>query len=144
MPGFSQFRRLGSTTEPHYLDTTTSPMQRYHYIVMAEDAGGRMSGPSNVARHPSYSRPATYLEVYNRMLGWGAPAAVRTPLVDSYYAMRGGDFTAAAGRIDSLLVVLRGPDYQDEWKAEDLEMMLLRLRRRVVMAGSGLVAPASL
>lgn len=144
LPGFSQFRKLGTTTETHWLDTTTSPMQRYHYIVMAEGPDGRMSGPSNLARYPSYNRPATYVEIYNMMMGWGAPAAVRQPLIDSYYASRGGDYATGLERIDSLLSLIRGPQYENEWRADDLELMLLRLRRRVVMAESGFVAPAAL
>ena len=144
MPGFSQFRKIGVTTEPHWLDTTTSPLQRYHYIVMAENADGRMSGPSNLARFPSFNRPATYVELYNKMTGWGAPAAVLTPLIGSYHGMRGGDYATALERMDSLLGLLRGPEYGTDWRAEDLEMMLLRLRRRVVMAESGFVAPAAL
>ena len=51
------FRELGTTPEPFFEDKTVKILRVYHYYVVAEDAAGSRSAPSNLVRWPSLLTP---------------------------------------------------------------------------------------
>jgi hypothetical protein len=141
---------IGTTTEPFYRDSTVVDGHRYTYYVQARGKRGQISEPSNVVMAPSFAPAVTFDQVratVRDLARRGKIKSARTQAQFSKYlaAARSAAERGQWGRARSSLEALhrkikQAPRRQlDPLAAEDLEMMVARLLRRVTLAQSGVI-----
>lgn len=161
------YEKVAVTDQALFLDTALRPDRRYYYYVLAEDASGRLSSPSNLVRVPSLAPKATvsYLERFLAQHGDGVlsaavavhpsrageittaqPQVLRPSLEEVRALLRRGELTTAQERVTALRRQLNAaPLVQAKpWLAEDLDILLGKLTRRLTLAQMGFLSPADL
>ena len=121
-----------------YLDATASRFKQYHYFVVAEDALGQLSGPSSMLPVPYNGPVPTFASLQALLLGWGAPPDLGAALAAAGDAVGHEDFEGALGQVAALRArLVAEPALLPKWRSEDLEVLLARLTRRIVVAQGG-------
>jgi hypothetical protein len=145
------FREIGLTDQFYFVDTTVTPGGQYHYYV-ATDGGGRTSQPSNLVRVPNLAPPATFRNLDSFLAqhtnrGRGEAQGVTVELLGKTQALlQSGDLDEALRQLE----LLRRNPADDPlvkskpWLAEDLEIMLGKLARRMALVQAGLLSSEDL
>jgi hypothetical protein len=86
-----------------------------NYRVVAEDAAGNLSRPSNVAPVPSLARPVDFGRLLSALAQWSSPSSWLQQLQDARAAAAGADYPEAGRRLRLLLAsvepsIVRGED----------------------------------
>jgi hypothetical protein len=150
------FVEIGMTDQFFFVDTPALADQRYyHYYVLAEDAQGNISQPSNLVRAPSLRPVVTFDSLRNSIAAWAGRSKVQSQdaldgvlltLADAHISAREGDFSSAMRQLEQLhsMGTHNKPTMLDPWRVEDLQVLLAKLARRVSLAEVGLVSPQHL
>jgi hypothetical protein len=150
------FVEIGTTDQFFFVDTPARPDQHYyHYYVLAEDAQGNISQPSNLVRVPFLRPVVTFDSLRNSVADWAGRSKVRNrdALDEILLTLADARNNAKEGHLDSVVrqleqlhstVTHSGPVMLDSWRAEELEILLAKLTRRARLAQIGLVSPQSL
>jgi hypothetical protein len=138
---------IGTTAQPFYRDSTTRTGRRYNYYVQALTTEGETSESSNLVTSPSGAPVVTFERVQAAVERLARrkqiPAAWNQGLFSKYlvaartYARR-GDAVRSQRFLEALLRQTRGSSLQP-FVAEDLELMLEKLLRRVTLVQSGTI-----
>jgi hypothetical protein len=162
IPG--SFSEIGTADQFFFVDTTALTDQHYyHYYVLAEDAQGNISQPSNLVRAPSLAQVVTFDSLGNLIADWAGRSSeaqsskpalspvevskaqrVLLLLTDAHSSTREGDFNSAIRQLEQLDSMDNGWLILDPWRTEDLDLLLARLARRVRLAQIGLISPQNL
>lgn len=126
-----------------FVDQTLQPFKSYRYHVVAENALGQMSQPSNTVRAPFEGPVPTFKSLQTLLTGWAAPASLTTPLAAAKTAVEASQWGSALGQLQAVgspanLALL--PPY----RAEDLGVLLAKFTRRVLLAQGGALPPKML
>jgi hypothetical protein len=141
------FTSIGTSIQPFYRDTTSVDGSRYTYYVQAQGKNGLLSEPSNTVIAPSYAPAVTFDRVEAAVLDWvgrkkiGA-AASRARISKYLTAARSAAERGSPGRARVLLETLGRQDLRkamDPLAAQDLQMMVTKLARRLELAERKLV-----
>lgn len=146
------FELIGTTTDPYYVEDPPTSLQSM-YFVRAERADGSISGPSNFVGAVSTAIPMTFplvsddilTRLQNDELGIAAMRSL-TMVRRAAHAVSGGRLPAARRMLEvgeAIVEAQRGASISDA-DADDLCLMLYRLRRNVQLAEWLLIDPASL
>lgn len=140
---------IGVTDGPAdlFVDTAVQALRFYRYFVVAEDAQGRLSDPSDTARAPSEGHVPTFESLRTLMAGATNPAtppALPGLLEAARIATRRGDYPRALERLATLRSTAADPAVLPWWRGEDLGILVSKLMRRVTLAQAGLIAPGRL
>jgi len=150
------FVEIGTTDQFFFVDTSVRTDQHYyHYYVVAEDAQGNISQPSNLVRAPSLAPVVTFDSLRNSIADWAGRSKIKDrnaldevllTLANARDNAKEGDFDSALCQLEQLhsTVMHKGSVILNPWRAEDLEILLARLARRVRLAQIGLISPQSL
>jgi hypothetical protein len=140
---------IGTTAQPFYRDNTIVNGRRYNYYVEAVAAGGETSEASNVVMAPSLAPAVTFDQVLAKAAGLARrrqiPAAWSRGLFSRYLvaartAARRGDGLRAQRFLEALIrQTRRNAGAMEPFVAEDLEILLGRLLRRVTLARTGAI-----
>ncbi len=133
----TEYQQIATTADTVFVDPGfVSPLQPYHYYVVAETASGELSGPSNIARIPDLGPHVTLFSVRTALQDWGADPALRASLdalipVLFYFS----DYDTAVNELLSMRAAVAGnPNVLNaDWRANDLVVMLSRLARTVAL-----------
>lgn len=142
-----EYAEIGVTTDFHYADSTAESGKAYHYYVIAEDTFGHVSLPSNLARIPSLATSLTIAATQARVQSWsteeneGAIANVVQGLGQIDQALAQGNAEGAQQLVADWRLQARQSQIAglEAWRAEDLELMLGKLARRVGLVQQGLL-----
>ena len=168
----SQFQKIGTTDQFFFVDqvdfASTDPQfekvfeemgmindyikcsndlvnKVYHYYVIAEDADGNISGPSNVIRAPSLFPPVTFESLNDTIVDWNGPFELRLTLWWAKFLVKIGNLEEALRKLEQLSQrVIDDPTLLEPWRAEDLVILLGKLERRVQLAQLNLIDPQDL
>ena len=137
---------IGATLAPTrvYVDPTVQAFRFYRYFVVAEDALGRLSDPSDMARAPSEGHVPTFTSLRALLDGWSAPSVLIDLLEDARRDVRQGDHAAALAKLDALRAAAADPALLPWWRGEDLGILVGKLSRRVLLVKEGRMRPARL
>ncbi len=136
-----------ATTDPFYVETQPTPVQSM-YFVRAQRLDGSLSGPSNVVGGASTAAPITFPAVDDEMLtmlerdelGVDALRAL-TMVRRASFTLGGGNVPAAKHLLDiaeSIVEAQKGLSITAA-QADDLSLMIYRLKRNVQLADWGLI-----
>jgi hypothetical protein len=146
------FVEIGTTDQFFFVDTTVRTDQHYyHYFVLAEDAQGNISQPSNLVRAPSLRPVVTFDSLKNSIADWGGWSKVQSQdaldevlltLADARDNAKEGDLDSAIRQLEQLhsMAVHSQSTILDPWRVEELEVLLDRLVRRVSLTQVGLIS----
>jgi hypothetical protein len=148
IPG--RFQEVGSTRGDYFVDTTIQPGRPYQYYVVAENAAGQVSVPSNLVRAPSLAPAVTFGSLCQKVAGWKARAAENSAdSIDCTNPDRIQASKALADRVpdqpltpDLVLRMAAGPKAAtglQPWRARDVAVLAGQLARRVKLAEEGLI-----
>lgn len=129
-----------SPTGRAYVDTIR-PFASYHYYVVAEDANGNMSEPSNVVRVPFRGPVPTFKLLEDQLARWNAPASVTGPLAEAKAAVQAADWATALARLQAIGVLITPPSQPMPfaYQSQDLGVLLTKFTKRVLLAQAGLL-----
>jgi hypothetical protein len=141
------FTSIGTTVQPLFQDTTTTDGARYTYYVQALGKNGLLSEASNTVIAPSYAPAVTFDRVEAAVSDWAgrkkfAAPASRARVSKYLTAARSAAERGNPGRARVLLAELGRQNLRkgmDPLAAEDLQMMVTRLARRLELAERKLV-----
>lgn len=140
-----EFKEIGITNHFTFVDNNDRPYKVYHYYVVAEDAVGNMSGPSNFIRAPSLFPPVTFGSLNDTLVGWKSPIGLRLELGWAKFLVKIGKLENALRKLEQLRQrVNDDPSLLEPWHAEDFVILLGKLERRVHLAQVGLIDPSDL
>ena len=122
-----------------YVDQTLKPFSTYHYYVVAEDALGRLTEPSNTVRVPFRGPVPTFKGLEATLAGWSAPAALSDPLAAAKAAVQASDWTTALSSLTTMAQAVAAPTQTLllPYQAQDLGILLAKFIRRVMLAQAG-------
>lgn len=145
---------IGVTDRLLYVDGDAQPGRPYQYYVVAEDETGTQSSPSNLVRAPSLAPPATFGRLKQTVRDWlarseidsGSAVSITAALDRARVSASGGNLPQAALRLERLRqnVLNNRITGLPTWRADDLEILLAKLARRILLAQAQLVAPSDL
>jgi hypothetical protein len=149
------FREMGITDQPFFVDGTTQGDRVYHYYVQAEGSNGLLSSPSNLARAPSLNTPTTASGLRQVVANWtpqhqgevhGEGEDVIALLSSVQERLEAGDLGGALVQLEQLQVQarLKHLPQLSWWRAEDFDLLLGRLIRRIRLAQAGIISPLDL
>jgi hypothetical protein len=152
IPG--RFTQVGTTDRFYFVDASVESDRPYHYYVVADNAE-TVSGPSNIARMPSLIPVVTFSSLQSTLADWANLAGPEAESSENDLEMglaraaayaSNGDLDAASRSLRYLrdaLQLNRSPRL-DPWRAEDFEILVTKLARRVRLARLGLISPSEL
>ena len=141
----SEFKEIGTTDKLFFVDRNEQAHQVYHYYVVAEDAAGNMSGPSNFIRTPSLFPPVTFGSLNDTIVDWNGPFELRLALWWAKFLVNRDKLDKALQQLEQLRQrVNDDPGLLEPWRAEDFVILLGKLERRVQLAQEGLIDPSDL
>ncbi len=149
-------RVVGVTEEPFFIDTVADEEQEYIYYLRAEDELGDVSGKSNFVSTPPLGILVTFRSLFSSIDEMAAAGRFSGPAAERYVSDSLGEAHAAmisdeAEEARSLVHGLRKAVGENEWKggelldplgAEDLEILLGKLEKRIHLVGVGVLKPA--
>jgi hypothetical protein len=144
------FTSIGTTARPYFRDSAVEEGVRYAYYVRAERGRGQVSESSNMVMSP-FSAPAVTFDNVSadirglaarpKVLGAGVAGALLRSLGAARAAAERGDLSLAQHGLETLRKrVLQNPGgLLDPLAAEELELMVANLLRRIRLAQSGVI-----
>lgn len=149
------FEEIATTSRPFFADRTLQHNRVYHYYVLAESPDGTLSFPSNLVRSPSLNTPTTVSGLHQTVMDWmghrqirshSTPGDVLSVVISVQEQLETGDLQGALGQLGELRaqVRLRHLPKLSWWRAEDLELLLGKLMRRIRLAQAGILATRDL
>lgn len=143
--GFDAPTEIGSTNVTPasgraYLDNI-KPFRSYHYYVVAEDANGNVSEPSNVVPIPFKGPVPTFKLLEDQLARWKAPASMTRPLNEAKAAVRLREWQTALDKLQEIGVLVTPPrqPMPYPYQSEDLGVLLTKFTKRVLLAQAGLL-----
>jgi len=138
------FTEIGTTSQAFFRDPAAAPGVRYAYYVKTEGRRGEFSIPSNTAIAPPITPPVTFRRMDTALRGLARrgslDAALPRLLAAGWAAALRGDHPRARRWLQALQTRVGTPGaHPDPLAAEDLELMVTRLIRRVGLAQAGLI-----
>jgi hypothetical protein len=129
-----------------YLDQTLKATGTYHYYIVAEDAQGLLSEPSNMVRVPFRGLVPTFTSLGAVLTGWSAPTALTDPLAAAKTAVEASDWTTALAKLQEMGTLIAAPTQTLllPYRAQDLGILLSKFTRRVMLAQAGALPPKML
>lgn len=151
------FTEIGVTDQTHFVDRDfVSATHFYHYYVVAENRAGVSSKPSNLMRAPSLLSPLTFQGLQRTIARWSIQPlssdqyedfeAVAATLEQASAEAAAGNLSAALGRINQLRasIGITFATRLPEWRRTDVDLLLMKLERRVHLAQLGLLPGSAL
>jgi hypothetical protein len=142
--GYAAATEIGVTdatlpTGRGFVDQTLQPFKAYRYYVVAEDAQGDLSQPSNMVRAPFQGPVPTFKSLETLLTGWAAPPAITGALAAAKTAVQASDWPAALVQLQVMEGLILAPNQNLllPYRAEDLGVLLAKFARRVVLAQTG-------
>jgi hypothetical protein len=146
------FREIGITDQPFFVDTTMQADRVYHYYVQAEGPNGLLSSLSNLGRAPSLNTPVTVSSLRQAVVNWtaqnqaqvhGEREDIAALLGSVQEQLEAGDLQGALVRLGQLQAQarLKRLPQLSWWRAEDFDLLLGKLIRRVRLAQAGIISP---
>jgi hypothetical protein len=146
------------TDQLYLIDTTVDTREHYyHYYVVAEDAAGARSKSSNLVRAPSLARAVTFDSLRGTVAKWlrqaGAPLSSQDGASGLLSSLESVRHDVTTGELDDALIGaanLRRSARADQvaglpsWRVEDLEVLLIKLERRIRLIKAGILSPGAL
>jgi hypothetical protein len=138
---------IGTTTQPFYRDSTALNGRRYNYYVQAVAKGGGTSEASNLVMVPSVGPAVTFGTVQAKLADLARRKQIKPAwsqgLLSLYLAAartsaRRGDAVRAERFLEAMIRQTR-QGAMEPFVAEDLQMLLGKLLRRVRLAQSGAI-----
>jgi hypothetical protein len=112
---------------------------RYH--VVAQSPTGELTDPSNLVAVPSQTPPVVFGEVENRLLRWSAPRAwwldVRQARLLAQLGATANARRRLAGLAREVGLAAASSREMPPWRAEDVQMLLAKLIRRLTLVEMG-------
>jgi hypothetical protein len=143
------FAEIGTTTDTNYSDGTPLGLWS-HYYVVAEDAAGGLSDPSNISRAPSLNAATSFSYLQNTLGQWQTngelSAAVGTQIGNALNLIKLLVIFQAYGPAQAQLQQLTqtvGSLPVAAWRAADLQVLLAKLNRRIDLARLGKIPALS-
>jgi hypothetical protein len=129
-----------------FVDQTLKPFKSYRYYVVAEDAQGRLSEPSNMVRAPFKGPVPTFKSLEQLLAGWAAPVALSDLLAAAKAAVVASDWTTALAKLQAMGALILPPNQTLvlPYRAQDLAVLLTKFSRRVLLAQAGALPPKML
>jgi hypothetical protein len=140
------FAETGMTDQYYFVDANVSDGRLSQYYVLAEDAEGRISPPSNLVRAP-FLAPVVTFERLGSLLGSSSTTGeIGLVLQEARHDAYADDLSYALYRLEQLRQTVKRGQYAalEPWQAEDLEIQLAKLARRVRLAQAGVISPSDL
>lgn len=145
------YAQIGTTEQFYFEDTTPAAGERYLYYVHAEGQSGDLSEPSNIVAVPFLMPPVTFESLLktldsslNRRKSGSAEkvSAIHLNLEEAHTRLKSGDVAGAGELLQDLSRQLAADirDILDPLMLEDLQVLLLKLRRRVALYQAGIIA----
>jgi hypothetical protein len=130
---------VDATTAPgrYFVDRTVRFFDRYHYYVVAEDAEGRFSDPSNMVRAPFKGPVPTFKSLRTVLADWQAPTVFNYRLSRAQIAAIAGDYAGALAHLGHMRQRAADQTLLAPWRGEDLDVLLQKFIRRVTLARDG-------
>jgi len=124
-----------------YVDDETAPNKQNHYFVVAENGLGALSEASNIGRKPAITVVPTFGMLRPLMAVGGAPASMLKLLAAAQAHLEKGNHDTSLMLLRRLRGYLRGRGRgsMSAWRAEDLDLLVVRLMRRVRLAKAGVI-----
>jgi len=144
--GFAAATELAVTdaslpTGRSYVDQSLKMFKTYRYYVVAEDANGKLSEPSNTVRTPFKGPIPTFKSLEAQLTKWNAPASITGPLGEAKTALLldTPDFTTALAKLQAIGVLITPPSQPMPfpYQSQDLGVLLAKFVRRVGLAQAG-------
>jgi hypothetical protein len=139
---------VASTTSTFAVDTATSlsaPYVGFHYVVVAEDSGGAFSAASNVAQAPSATPPLTLTLLDAYVAGRTAvPQELRAFIDTTRSKLQANDLDGAIADTQAFRQQHLNGQLVDLLLTEDLEVLTLKLLRRLYLAKGNLISASSI
>ena len=120
-----------------YVDKRPKPSHTYHYYVVAEDAQGRLSEPSNRVAGPFLGPVPTFASLQAQLDGWVAPSLFTDLLAAARVAVDAGDYATALTNLATMRAKAADPTQLPAWRGDDLGVLLLKFIRRVALVQAG-------
>jgi hypothetical protein len=120
-----------------YRDDTIGAFRSYHYSVVAEDAAGQVSGPSNMLSFPWRGPSPTFKGLRATLTAAGLSPALLDTFWAARTAVKGRLFEDALARLAEVRRGLASEPAVPAWRAADLDLLLAKLERRVAVAQGG-------
>jgi len=144
------YTEIGVTEQLYYSDWTTVVGQRYLYYVRAENEKGELSTPSNVVAVPPLTPPVTFKGLLQALDGWtkrGRSEAaqdargIREEILKARACLAAGDVAGASDLLQQLSDQsgVSCPKALDPLFLDDLQILLLKLRRRIGLSQAGII-----
>jgi len=142
---------IGATTDPFYVDVQPTSLQSI-YFVRAQRVDGTLSGPSNIVGGASSAAPVTFAAVGDEMVSLiekdklGGALRALTFVRRSAHSLNGGNSPAATRMLEiaeAHVEARRGIDITEQ-EADDLCLLIYRLRRNVQLVEWDLISETSL
>ena len=145
------FSEVGVTNQSFFVDTTVQAGKYYHYYVQAEDIDGAVSQPSNLVRAPSLFPEVTFDSLEDVLADWARQSNVKNrnalggislALANAHDNVKKGNLNSAVRQLAQLhsMVMRNGPVILDPWRQGDLEVLLVKLARRVRLVQCGAIS----
>ena len=143
--GFAAAVEIGVTdaslpTGHGYVDKTIRPFHTFHYYVVAEDANGNLSEPSNRVPAPFRGPIATFKSLQAQLDAWPAPSMFTDLLTAARTAVQAADYTTALTSLGTMRQKAADPTAwgaSAAWRGDDLGVLVLKLIRRVTLIQAG-------
>ena len=150
--GPEPFIEIGSTDQFFYLDTDAENGQMYHYYVVAENATGQVSTPSNLVRVPSLAPAVTFYRVQKNINNLARKGIASTAYKRLFVrdlkrvrkALRGNEHQRALKILTRMQMVLAKNDVLTPWHAEDLHILVGKVIRRIQLVKEGILSASDL
>ena len=143
------YSEIGTTAQSYFEDTTALAGQRYAYYVRAETQRGDLSTPSNLVTAPPLTPPVTFdrlLKSLDDPAKGGAASSPSTRLIceeikKARACFEADDSTGANHVLQELSLKLETHPWAalDPLILESLQMLLMKLRRRIALSQAQLV-----
>lgn len=141
---------LGTTSQWYFQDSAVLASARYAYYVQADDGRGGLSAPSNLVIVPSLTSPVTFDQVTSTIQGLASRGRITAggaaPLLQDVSNAQGsvstGDYAGALTALQDLRnrVVQNQSGFINPLDANDLEILVSQLMRRVSLAQAGVLS----
>jgi len=156
-PGYwipGPFIEIGVTDQLYFVDIAP-PDQPCQYYVLAQDDTGVVSRPSNLVRVPSLVPIVTFESLNEALASWLTPdkpesqsvaAEINSALEKARNYVQAGDLDNALHHLEQLRQKVKNGQFPTlaPWRAEDLEVLLAKLARRVSLVQAGIIVPSAL
>jgi hypothetical protein len=149
-------REIGETNEKIFIDAALESSYNVYHVT-AEREGGEPSRPSNTFHIPTLAPPATFDQAMEKVVGLGEQGKFESPDAEAWYLdqltrAREALHRNRAGNAETILLQAQeragrnegdqeGSALMEPYCAEDLELLLRRLIKRVWLVKAGELLP---